>query len=62
MGAVSQLMAKHSVKIRRGRTDQGVERFDWLKDSLAINMQKTWKILTSVTENGLRDCLKLSKH
>ena len=33
MGAVSQLMAKHSVKIRRGRTeihrDQGVvERFN----------------------------------
>ena len=55
MNDVSRLMEKHSVRIRRGRTE--IHR-----DSLAISMKKSWKIPTSVTEKGLRDCLKLSKH
>ena len=66
MGAVSQLMAKHSVKIRRGRTeihrDQGVvERFNRTLAERLFGYQYA-KELESVTENGLRDCLKLSKY
>ena len=69
MGAVSQLMEKHSVKIRRGRTeihrDQGVvERFNRTLAERLFGYQyaKELKIPTSVTENGLRDCLELLKH
>ena len=67
MGAVTQLMEKHGVRIKRGRTaihsDQGVvERFNelCLSDCLVINMQKNNKIDTNAIENGLKDYLRLS--
>ena len=59
MGAVTQLMEKHSVRIKRGRIeihrDQGVvERFN-------ITLAERNKISTQI-ENGLRDYLWLSRH
>ena len=66
MGAVSQLKAKHNVRIRRGRTeihkDQAiVERFNrtLVERLFGYQYAKELQNPTSVTENGLGDCLKI---
>ena len=70
MGVVTQLMDKHSVRIRRGRTeihrDQGVvERFNRTLAERLFGYQyakELKKIHTNATENGLKDYLQLLRH
>ena len=68
MGTVSQLIEKHNVRIRirRGRTeilrDQGtVERFNSTLPERLFGYPYA-KELAKSPENGLGDCLKVSKH
>ena len=62
-------MVKHNVRIRRGQPeihrDQGVvERFNRTLAERLFGYQhaKELENPTNATENGLKDCLKFSKH